>query len=76
MRFTGGYKNAIADTSAGNSGRLSGDIVSLQMIKKSSMKGKYFSVFKDMKNTDVKKVMSDSESTPVHNDEHCFGQGP
>ena len=52
-----GYKNAIADTSAGNSGRLSGDIVSLQMIKKSSMKGKYFSVFKDMKNTDVKKIM-------------------
>ena len=52
-----GYKNAIADTSAGNSGRLSGDIVSLQMIQKSSMKGKYFSVFKDMKNTDAKRVM-------------------
>ncbi len=52
-----GYKNAIADTSAGNSGRLSGDIVSLQMIKKSSMKGKYFSVFKGMKNSEVEKVM-------------------
>ena len=57
MQFRNGYKNTIADTSAGNSGRLSGDIVSLQMIKKSSMKGKYFSVFKDMKNTDVKKIM-------------------
>ncbi len=52
-----GYKNAIADTSAGNSGRLSGDIVSLQMIQKSSMKGKYFTVVKDMKNKPVEKIM-------------------
>lgn len=52
-----GYKNAIADTSAGNSGRLSGDIVSLQMIKKSTMKGKYFTVVKDMKNKPVERIM-------------------
>lgn len=51
-----GYLNAIADSSAGYDGRLSGDAVSMQMIRKSNNLH-YFGVKKDMKNPDVKKVM-------------------
>lgn len=51
-----GYLNAIADSSAGYDGRLSGDAVSMQMIRKSH-NPHFFGVKKDMKNPDVKKVM-------------------
>ena len=51
-----GYLNAIADSSAGYDGRLSGDAVSMQMIRKSN-NPHFFGVKKDMKNSDVSKVM-------------------
>lgn len=51
-----GYLNAIADSSAGYDGRLSGDAVSMQMIRKSN-NSHFFGVKKDMKNSDVSKVM-------------------
>ena len=51
-----GYLNAIADSSAGYDGRLSGDAVSMQMIRKSN-NPQVFGVKKDMKNSDVSKVM-------------------
>jgi len=51
-----GYLNAVADSSAGYDGRLSGDAVSMQMIRKSN-NPHFFGVKKDMKNSDVSKVM-------------------
>lgn len=51
-----GYLNAIADSSAGYDGHLSGDAVSMQMIRKSN-NPHFFGVKKDMKNSDVSKVM-------------------
>lgn len=52
-----GYRNAIANSSAGFDGRLSGDAVSMQMIRKSN-NPHFFGVKKDMKNSDVLKVMN------------------
>jgi len=52
-----GYINATANTSAGYDGRLSGDAVSMQMIRKSN-NPHFFGVKKDMKNSEVSKVMN------------------